>query len=140
MDYPRGDFRSESMAAFAGTGKRPAIPAALAKRLDLSGQDVGRIGWTKLAIVATAGERELGELCNGRTVVAFRAVMPGTTGAVKSVESTLNKGQRSMLEAALVKFGARRSGRSLLVSWSRTQPALRCVVQSIAQTSWLARE
>jgi hypothetical protein len=38
----------------------------------------------------------------------------GRAGAVKMVVFTLNKSQRTMLEAALVRFGARRSGRSLL--------------------------
>jgi hypothetical protein len=87
----------------------------LAARLDLSEQDVARVGWTKIAIVAAAGEeiatkRELVELCEDRTVTELRAATSGTPGVVKTIVFTLSKSQRTMLEAALLRFGARRSG------------------------------
>ena len=89
----------------------------LAQRVGLSAQEVARIGWTKLAVVASeeiSTKRQLEALCEGRTVTELRATMSGTAGTVKNIVFTLNKGSRNALEAALIRFGARRSGRSLL--------------------------
>ena len=100
-------------ARYATSGYR------LVQKLGLSRQEVREIGWTKLAVVAgaTRGETTKDELlacCSGCTVTEVRAALAGTAGAVKTVVFTLNKGQRADLDAALVRFGARRSGRSIL--------------------------
>jgi hypothetical protein len=123
VQYQASTADLAALADQAGCSLRTLWYAAdvyrLAKRLDLSDQDVARLGRTKLAIVAAASheimsKRELEELCLGQTVTEFRAFVSGRAGAVKTVVFTLNKSQRTMLEAALVRFGARRSGRSLL--------------------------
>ena len=90
----------------------------LAQKVGLSRREVTEIGWTKLAVVAaaTGGKATKSELlayCAGRTVTEVRAALAGVGGAVKTVVFTLNKGQRADLDAALVRFGARRSGRSI---------------------------
>ena len=111
-----------TLASQAGCSLRTLRYAAeayrLAERLHLSDQEVARIGWTKLAIVAAASDdiatkRELEDLCKGQTVTDLRASVSGRAGAVKTVVFTLNKTQRNTLETALIRFGARRSGRSL---------------------------
>lgn len=91
----------------------------LTQKLGLTHRDVAEIGWTKLAVVAAqkAGMSTKAErlaYCAGRTVTEVRAALAGLGGTVKTVVFTLNKGQRAILDAALVKFGARRSGRSIL--------------------------
>jgi hypothetical protein len=122
--YHASTAQLATLAGQAGCSLRTLRYAAevyrLTERLDLSDQDVVRLGWTKLAVVAAASQeiatmRELEELCMGQTVTELRAFVSGRAGAVKTVVFTLNKRQRTMLEAALVRFGARRSGRSLLV-------------------------
>lgn len=100
-------------ARYAASGYR------LAQKLSLSHEDVEEIGWTKLAIVAAdnkgaSTKSDLIAFCAGRTVTEVRAALAGTGGAVKTVVFTLNKSQRAVLDAALVRFGARRSGRSIL--------------------------
>jgi hypothetical protein len=120
--YQASTAELAALAHQAGCSLRTLWYAAdvyrLAKRLDLSNQDVARLGRTKLAVVAAASQeiatkRELEELCRGQTVTELRAFVSGRAGAVKTVVFTLNKSQRTVLEAALVRFGARRSGRSL---------------------------
>jgi hypothetical protein len=48
------------------------------------------------------------------SLTELQAAMSGTAGGDEDRRLTLNKSQRTKLEAALVRFGARRSGRSLL--------------------------
>ena len=91
----------------------------LAQNVGLSAKEVADIGWTKLAVIAGASgdaltKTDLVAFCADRTVTELRAALAGKGGAVKTVVFTLNKGQRADLEAALVRFGARRHGRSIL--------------------------
>jgi len=92
----------------------------LARRVGLSAQNVSDIGWTKLAVMAAAPggamtKDELVKYCaKHRSVAQLRAALTGKAGAVRTVVFTLNKRQRADLDVALVRFGARRHGRSIL--------------------------
>jgi hypothetical protein len=122
------DQREANMADLAKVAKRIGCSARtvhyaiavyrLAERLGLTPEEVRKIGWTKLAVVAAAKrgvatKSDLVALCRGRTVAELRAALSGIPGAVKTVVFTLNKGQKANLDAALIRFGATRSGRGL---------------------------
>ncbi|MDI1263932.1 MAG: hypothetical protein PS018_11805 [bacterium] len=101
------------------TSRYAADVYRLAQNVGLSAKEVADIGWTKLAVMTAASgdapaKADLVAFCAGRTVTELRAALAGKAGAVKTVAFTLNKRQRAELDAALVRFGARRHGRSIL--------------------------
>jgi len=112
---------------------RYAIQAyRFATRAGLSKTDRARIGWTKLAVVASGASGDMTKadvmaMCEGRTVAevrvelvrrgrvrrSLRLGMAGVASSIKVVTFSLNKSQRRELEAALIRHGAARVGRRL---------------------------
>lgn len=91
----------------------------LVDRLRLTEADVRKLGWTKLSLVASLkGQVRLKEdvvgLCAGRTAPELRALLAGGSGSEQQVTFTLSKQQRRALDAALVRHGAKRVGRTLV--------------------------
>lgn len=96
----------------------------LADRAGLSQRDINSVGWTRLAMLASAAEKDAKRddiiaMCRDRagrerTVTELRAMRAGIPGTVKTITFTLNGSQRRELEAALLRHGAVKSGRRIL--------------------------